>query len=129
MAKEWTNKDRYNPSHGVPKPRMPLPRGKGVVRSVPAWGDASSRSRGAVLERAVRPAPPRILGGVVFEVVNREASVLEVVVLVVGLESQQVVSLLGVHPLVFSTGMGGAVALRWRGGTVHGHPLVVLVLF
>jgi hypothetical protein len=38
MAKEWANKDRYNPSHGVPKPRMPLPRGKAVVRSVPAWG-------------------------------------------------------------------------------------------
>jgi hypothetical protein len=50
MAKEWANKDRYNPSHGVPKSRMPLPRGIAVVRSVPAWGDASSRSRGAVLE-------------------------------------------------------------------------------
>jgi hypothetical protein len=56
MAKEWTNKDRYNPSHGVPKPRMPLPRGKVVVRSILAWGDASSRSRGFFLERAVRPA-------------------------------------------------------------------------
>jgi hypothetical protein len=56
MAKEWANKDRYNPSHGVPKPRMPLPKGKAVVRSVPAWGDASSCSRGAFLERAVRPA-------------------------------------------------------------------------
>jgi hypothetical protein len=56
MAKEWANKDRYNPSLGVRKPRMPLPRGKAVVRSVPAWGDASSRSRGAVLERAARPA-------------------------------------------------------------------------
>jgi hypothetical protein len=56
MSKEWVNKDRYNPSDGVPKPRMPLPSGKAVVRSVPAWGDASSRSRGAVLERAVRPA-------------------------------------------------------------------------
>jgi hypothetical protein len=56
MEKEWANKDSYNPSHDVPKPRMPLPRGKAVVRSVPTWGDASSRSRGAVLERAVRPA-------------------------------------------------------------------------
>jgi hypothetical protein len=56
MAKEWANKERYNPSHGVPKPRMPLPRGKAVVRSVSAWGDASSRSRGAFRERAVRPA-------------------------------------------------------------------------
>jgi hypothetical protein len=45
MAKEWVNKDRYNPSHGVPKPRMPLPRGKVVVKSIPAWGDASSYSR------------------------------------------------------------------------------------
>jgi hypothetical protein len=50
------------------------------------------------------------------------------VVLVVGLESQYVVSLLGILPLVFCTGMGGAVALRWRGGTVHDLPFVVLVL-
>jgi hypothetical protein len=56
MAKEWANKDGYNPSHGVPKTRMPLPWGKAMVRSVPAWGDVSSRSRGAVLERAVSPA-------------------------------------------------------------------------
>jgi hypothetical protein len=68
------------------------------------------------------------LGGVVFEVVSREVSVLEVVVLVVGLESLQVVSLLGILPLVFSTGMGGVVVLRWRGGTVHDLPFVVLVL-
>jgi hypothetical protein len=53
--------------------------------------------------------------------------VLEVVVLVVGLESLQEVSLLGVLLLVLNTGMGGAVALRWRGGTVHGTPFVVLV--
>jgi hypothetical protein len=52
----------------------------------------------------------------------------EVVILVVGLESLQVVSLLGVLPLVINTGMGGVVALRWRGGTVHGLPFVVLVL-
>jgi hypothetical protein len=56
MAKEWVNKNRYNPSHGVPKPRMPLPRGKAVARCVPAWGDGSSRSRGSVLEGAVRLA-------------------------------------------------------------------------
>jgi hypothetical protein len=42
MAKEWANKDRYNPSYGITEPRMPLPKGKAVVRSVPAWGDASS---------------------------------------------------------------------------------------
>jgi hypothetical protein len=152
MAKEWANKDKYNPSHSVPKPHMPLPRSKVVVRSVPAWGDVSSRSRGVVLERAVRPAwlggqtgpaqrgavrpawlggstaPPRILGGVVFELVSREVSVLEVVLLVVGLESQQVASLLGILPLEFTTGMGGVVAFRRRGGTIHGSPFVVLVL-
>jgi hypothetical protein len=54
--------------------------------------------------------------------------VLEVVVLVVGLESLQEVSLLGVLPLVLNTGMGGSIALRWRGGTVHGFSFVVLVL-
>jgi hypothetical protein len=52
--------------------------------------------------------------------------VLEVMVLVVGLESLQVVSLLGVLPLVLSTRMGGVVALRWRG--VHSLPFMVLVL-
>jgi hypothetical protein len=37
MAKEWANKDRYHCSHGVPEPRMPLPKGKGVMHTVPAW--------------------------------------------------------------------------------------------
>jgi hypothetical protein len=54
--------------------------------------------------------------------------VLEVVVLVVGLESLQEISLLGVLPLVLNTGMGGSIALRSRGGTVHGLSFVVLVL-
>jgi hypothetical protein len=52
---------------------------------------------------------------------------LEVVVLVVGLESLQEVSLLGILPLELTTGMGGVVALR-RGGTVHGPSFVVLDL-
>jgi hypothetical protein len=50
------------------------------------------------------------------------------VVLVVGLESLQVVSLLGVLPLVLNTEMGGVVALSLRGGMVHDFPFVVLVL-
>jgi hypothetical protein len=68
------------------------------------------------------------LGGVVFEVVSREVSGLEVELLVVRLERQQVVSLLGILPLEFTTGMGGVVALRRRGGTVHGLSSVALVL-
>jgi hypothetical protein len=51
-----------------------------------------------------------------------------VVVLVVGLESLQVVSLLGVLPLVLNTGMGGDEVLRWRGGTIHSFPFLVFVL-
>jgi hypothetical protein len=65
---------------------------------------------------------------VVFEVVSREVSGLEIVVLVLGLESQQVVSLLGILPLEFTTGTGGVVALRRRGGTVHEPSFVVLVV-
>jgi hypothetical protein len=42
MAKEWANKDRYHPSHGVTEPRIPLPMGKGFVRKVPAWGEKSA---------------------------------------------------------------------------------------
>jgi hypothetical protein len=52
----------------------------------------------------------------------------EVVVLVVGLQSLQVVNLLSFLPLVLNTGTRGVIALRWRGGTVHGRPFVVLVL-
>jgi hypothetical protein len=54
--------------------------------------------------------------------------VLEVLVQVVGLESLQVFSLIGILPLVLNTAIGGVVALRWRGGMVHGFPFVVLVL-
>jgi hypothetical protein len=65
---------------------------------------------------------------VVFEVVSREVSGLEVELLVVGLEIQQVVSLLGILALEVTTGMGGVVALRRRGGTFHGLSSVALVL-
>jgi hypothetical protein len=66
--------------------------------------------------------------GLVFVPVMSLGLVQEVMVLVVGLESLLVVSLLGVLPLVLNTGMGGVVALSWRGGTVHGLPFVVSVL-
>jgi hypothetical protein len=73
MAKEWANKDRNNPSHGVLEPRMPLPKGKDFVCKVPAWGDEKSRGRGGGLERAVRLAwlggqtgPPQISGQFCF---------------------------------------------------------------
>jgi hypothetical protein len=49
-------------------------------------------------------------------------------VLVVGLENLQEVSLLGALPLVLNTGMRGVVVLSWRGGTFHEPSFVVLVL-
>jgi hypothetical protein len=66
--------------------------------------------------------------GLVFVPVMSLGLFQEVVVLVVGLESLQVVILLGILPLMLNTGMRGVIALRWRGGTVHGLPFVVLVL-
>jgi hypothetical protein len=67
---------------------------------------------------------------VLVSVLARRLSLIQVVVvLVVGMGSLQVVSLLGVLPLLLNTKMGGVVALRWRGGTtVHGLPFVAFVL-
>jgi hypothetical protein len=39
MAKVWANKDRYNPSHGIPEPRVQMPMAKAIVRTVLAWGE------------------------------------------------------------------------------------------
>jgi hypothetical protein len=64
----------------------------------------------------------------VFVLASRLGLVQVVMVLVVGMGRLQLVSLLGVLPLVLNTKMGGVITLRWRGGTVHGLPFVVLVL-
>jgi hypothetical protein len=63
-----------------------------------------------------------------FVLVQVRGLVLEFVVLVVGLESLQEVSSLGILLLVLNMGMGGSVVLRRRGGTVHGFSFVILVL-
>jgi hypothetical protein len=55
-------------------------------------------------------------------------SVPVIVILVVGMVSLQVVSLLDVLHLVLNTRVGGVVALRWRGGMVHGLLFMVFVL-
>jgi hypothetical protein len=135
MAKEWDNKDKYHPSSGVLEPRVQMPRAKASVRTVPAWGER--KSEGGVVGgvkpvrpvlKSVRPIWVCRVATLVFVPVRSLRLSQVVVVLVVGLESQQVVSLLGVLPLVVNTEMGGVVALRWRGGTFHGSPFVVLVL-
>jgi hypothetical protein len=68
------------------------------------------------------------MASLVFVLVRSLGLFQVVVVLMAGLESQQVVSLLGALLLVFNTGVGGVVALRWRGGTIHGSLFMVLVL-
>jgi hypothetical protein len=135
MAKEWANEDKYHPSNGVLEPRVQMPRAKASVRTVPAWGErkAAGGATGGVkpvrqVLKPVRPVWTQQGAGLGF-VLGRSLSLFqEVVVLVVGLENLQVVNLLGVLPLVLNTGMGGVVALSWRGRTVDGLPFVVLVL-
>jgi hypothetical protein len=55
-------------------------------------------------------------------------SVLVVVVLVVGMESLQVVNLLDILHLMLNTRVRGVIALRWRGGMIHSLPFVVFIL-
>jgi hypothetical protein len=142
MAKEWANKDKYHPSSGVLEPRVQMPRAKASVRIVPAWGERKAAGSAAGGVKPVRPVlkPVRLVskqvspvwglqGGKFGFVLVRSLGLSQVVVvLVVGLESLQVVSLLGVLALLLNTEMGGVVALRWRGGTIHGSPFVFLVL-
>jgi hypothetical protein len=78
--------------------------------------------------KLVRPVWSQQGASLVFVLVRSLGFFQEVMVLVVGLESLQVVCLLGVLPLMLNTWMGGVVALSWRGGTVHSLPFVVSIL-
>jgi hypothetical protein len=135
MAKEWAKKDKYHPSDGVLEPRVQMPRAKASVRTVRAWGEQKAVGGAAAQDAPVRPVRGTGQTGagwtgssLGFVLVQVRGLFLEVVVLVVGLESLQEVRLLGIIPLEFTTGMGGVVALRRTGGTVHGLSFVVLVL-
>jgi hypothetical protein len=128
MAKECANKDKYHPSNGVLEPHVQMPRAKASVRTISAWGERKAAGGAAGRATPVRPVQAWIGNSLGFVLVQVLGLVLEVVVLVVGLESLQEVSFLGVLPLVLNMGMRGVVALSWRGGTVHGFPFVVLVL-
>jgi hypothetical protein len=52
----------------------------------------------------------------------------EVVILVVGIESLQVVSLLDVLHLVINTSLGEVAALSLRGATDHAFPIMVAIV-
>jgi hypothetical protein len=105
-----------------------MPRAKASVRTVRAWGERKAVGGAAAQVTPVRPVQAWTGSSLGFVLVQVRGLFLEVVVLVVGLESLQVVRLLGVLPLEYTVGMGGVVALRRRGGTVHGFCFVVLVL-
>jgi hypothetical protein len=114
MAKEWANKDKYHPSDGVLDPRVQMPMAKASVRIVRAWGEWKAVGGAAAQATPVRPVwgTGQTGAGLVrqqfgFGLVQVRGLFLEVVVLVVGLESLQVVRLLGILPLEFTTGMGG----------------------
>jgi hypothetical protein len=135
MAKEWANKDKYHLADGVLEPRVQMPRAKASVRTIRAWGERKAIGGAAAQVTPLRPVwgtgqtgaglDSSSLG---FVLVQVRGLVLEFVVLVVGLESLQEVSLLGILPLELTTGMEEVLALRRRGGTVHGLSFVVLVL-
>jgi hypothetical protein len=119
MAKEWANKDKYHPSNGVLEPRVQMARAKASVRTVPACGER--KVVGGAVGRATPVRPVRGTGqtgagltdsSLGFVLVQERGLVLEVVVLVIRLESLQEVSLLGILPLVLNKGMGGVIALR-----------------
>jgi hypothetical protein len=133
MAKEWANKDRYHPSHGVPEPRMSLPKGKGFVYTIPAWRDrrASGGDKAAGRgppARPVRPVLGRLLESLVSLVVMLEGSVLSVMEQMVSTLSLVVLSLLDVLHLVINTSLGEVAVLSLRGATDHGLSFVALVL-
>jgi hypothetical protein len=110
MAKEWANKDRYHPSHGVPEPRMSLPKGKGVVHTVPAWRDRRDSGGGKFAGRGplARPVLGRVLDSLVSVAVMLEGSTLSVVEQIVGALSLVVLSLLDVLHLVINTRLPNA---------------------
>jgi hypothetical protein len=128
MAKEWANKNKYHRSDCVLEPRVQMPRATASVRTVRAWGERKDVGGVAAQVTPVRPVQAWTGSSLGFVLIQVRGLSLDVVVLVVGLESLQVVRLLGVLPLEFTTGMGGVVALRRRGGTFHGLSFVVLVL-
>jgi hypothetical protein len=135
MAKEWANKDKYHPSDGVLEPRVQMPRAKVIVRIVSAWGER--KAVGGAVARATPVRPVRGTGqtgaglyrqqfgfrariGAMFVSGGRGSG---------GWAGEFAGGQVARHsPLELTTEMGGFVALRRRGGTIHGLSFVVLVL-
>jgi hypothetical protein len=142
IAKEWANEDKYHPPNGEHEPRVQMPKAKASVRIVPTWGERKAAGGAASRATLVRPVRgtgqtgerrrsdrrrPRqaVFGfrartGARFGSGGRGSG---------GWAGEFAGGQFARRcPLVLSTGMGGVIALSWRGGTVHGFPFVVLVL-
>jgi hypothetical protein len=87
LAKEWANKDKYHPSDGVLEPRVQMPSAKANVRTVRAWGERKAVGGAAVQVTPVRPVQAWTGSVSGFVLVQVRGLFLEVMVLVVGLES------------------------------------------
>jgi hypothetical protein len=114
---------------------MQMPRYKVIVRTVLAWEIGRWQvvllAKHHQLDRCTPPVRPMQVwadSGLVFVLVRMRGLVLVVMVLVVGMESMQVVDLLDVLHLVLNTRVGKVIGLRWRGGTVHNLPFVAFIL-
>jgi hypothetical protein len=135
MTKEWSNKDKYHPFNGVLEPRVHMPRAKTIVRTVLVWG--KRKVAGGVAGRAT-PVRPVHHTGETSASLDRQRAIFR------GREDARFGSggfcsggwyeksaggqFARRSPPRAKTGMGGVVALRWRGGTVHKLPFVVFVL-
>jgi hypothetical protein len=127
MAKGWANKDKYHPSDGVLEPRVQMPRAKASVRTVRAWGERKPVGGAAAQATPVRP----VLGtgqtgaGLDKQQFGFRARIGARVVSggrgSGGWAGEFAGGRVARHsPPRVTTGMGGVIALRRRGGTVHG---------
>jgi hypothetical protein len=135
MAIEWANKDKYHPSNGVLEPHVQMPRAKASVKTVPGWGErkvARGAAGRATLVRPVRHTGQISVGLNRHQFGFRARTNARFVFGGRGSGSWSREFAGGQFarrsPLELNTGMGGVIALRWRGGTFHGLPFVILVL-
>jgi hypothetical protein len=137
MAKEWANKDRYHPSHGVPEPCLSLPKGKGFVCTVPAWRDRRVSGGDKAAGRGPPARPVRVTGQTGARQIAGEFGFLGhdargFSPFSRGIDGRYLesggVEFAGRSPPVINTSMGEVAVLSLKGTTDHRFSFVVLVL-
>jgi hypothetical protein len=135
MAKEWANKDKYHLYDGVLEPRVQMPKAKASVRTVRACGERKAVGGATAQVTPVRPVwgTSQTGAGLDREQFGFRA---RTGVRVVsggrgsgGWAGEFAGGQVARHsPPRVHYGDGRSLALRRRGGTVHGLSFVVLVL-